>query len=69
MTHVSRFLPELVAERPDDAFVALVPDEHAEVVARWGGNISTASPFLSRAVGRGFHWMGSPRGSTDDLLT
>ena len=52
MTHVSRFLPELVAERPDDVFVALVPDAHAEVVGRWGDNISTASPVRSRLWSR-----------------
>lgn len=34
--HLSRFLPELVAIRPDDAFVAVVPNQHTKLVRGWG---------------------------------
>lgn len=36
LTHVSSFLPELVALRPDITFRALVSERSAELVASWG---------------------------------
>ena len=46
LTHVSRFLPELVAMRPDDSFVAVVPAEFAGIVESWGTTVCTSPTAL-----------------------
>lgn len=63
MTHVSRFLPELVAQRPGDSFAAVVPHEFAALVDSWGLTVCT-SPVAVNALRSPLPWDRMATGTT-----